>query len=490
LKISRLAVFGPSSSCSSPLSDTDLGSEDPLTLPVIVNNSLSASLLMDSGASSQFIDVDYAERMNLEMTLKPESQDLILADGKPSPIGKITHTCTLKLTIDQHEEDLTFQVTKLAGWDLIVGKPWLRRHNPLIDWEKNTCAFHSGYCQSHCLPVRPKPSPPEPKLDRITLISRAALRIAIARPGAECFVIAIIAPESDSSKLAELSAQLVPPEYHDFLSIFSEEEAKALPPRRYVDHAIPLIEGGKPPFGRMYSMSDNDLKELKLWIEENLAKSFIRASSSSAASPIIIVRRPGSAPRICVDYRALNDITIKDRHPLPRIEETLNQIRGARYFTKIDLRRYFHQIRIQEGDEWKTAFRSRYGLYEFLVMPFGLTNAPATAQRFMNDTLREYLDLFCVVYIDDILIYSNNKKEHREQVRKVLAKLKEAGLYVKPEKCEFSVEKTTFLGFVISADGIEMDPAKVDAILNWEAPKCAMLPGVCKFLPEVYSQIF
>ena len=142
-------------------------------------------------------------------------------------------------------------------------------------------------------------------------------------------MIVIIAPENDSSGtapdcrpgwesgLAELSTRLVPPEYHDYLLIFSEEEAKALPPHRYIDHTIPQIEGGKPPFGRMYSMSDNDLKELKAWIEENLAKSFIRALSLSAASPIIIVRRLGSAPRVCVDYRALNDITIKDRHPLP-----------------------------------------------------------------------------------------------------------------------------------------------------------------------------
>ena len=221
-------------------------------------------------------------------------------------------------------------------------------------------------------------------------------------------------------------------------------------------------------------MSDNDFKELKAWIEENLAKSFIRALSLSAASPIIIVRRLGSAPKVCIDYHALNDITIKDRHPSLRIEETFNQIRGAKYFTKIDLRRYFHQIRIQEGDEWKTIFQSRYGLFEFLVMPFGLMNAPATAQRFMNDTLREYLDLFCVVYIDNILIYSNNKREHREQVQKVLAKLKEAELYAKPEKCEFSVEKITFLGFVISAVGIKMDLAKVEAIHNWGAPKYVM----------------
>ena len=185
---------------------------------------------------------------------------------------------------------------------------------------------------------------------------------------------------------------------------------------------------------------------------------------------MIIVQKLGSVSRICVNYRALNDITVKDRHPLPRVEETLNQVRSAKYYTKIDLRRYFNQIRIQEGDEWKTAFCSCYGLFEFLVMPFGLTNAPATAQRFMNDTLREFLDQFCVVYIDDILIYSKTKAEHRKQVRKVLQKLKEAGLYTKPEKCEFNVEKTTFLGFIISTNGIEMDPAKVEAVLNWETP--------------------
>ena len=202
-----------------------------------------------------------------------------------------------------------------------------------------------------------------------------------------------------------------------------------------------------------------------------MSKSFIRASTSSAASPLIIVRKPGSTPRVCVDCRALNDITVKDRHLLPRIEESLNQILGAKYFTKIDLCCYFNQIRIQEGDEWKTAFCSCYGLFEFLVIPFGLTNAPATVQRFMNDTLRVFLDQFCVVYLDDILIYSKTKREHREHVHKILAKLKEAGLYTNTEKCEFNVEKTTFLGFIISADGIEMDPAKIRGILDWEILK-------------------
>ena len=248
----------------------------------------------------------------------------------------------------------------------------------------NSATFTSGFCHAHCLPTRTK-TPPEitpetPRKLGIALISRAALRVAVCRPDIECFIVAkmtLAVGKTDPG--IELAAKLVPPEYHDYLLVFSETEACTLPPRRYVDHAIPLVDDGKPPFGRMYLMSDADLKELNQWIEDNLSKLFIRASKSSAALPLIMVRKPGSAPRICVDYRALNDITVKDRHPLPRIEETLNQVRGAKYYTKIDLRRYFNQIRIQEGEEWKTAFRSRYGLFEFLVMPFGLTNAPATA---------------------------------------------------------------------------------------------------------------
>jgi len=278
-------------------------------------------------------------------------------------------------------------------------------------------------------------------------------------------------PVTSVWKCDDLAKNLVPQEYHDYLVLFSEKEARIWSPSRYVDHAIPLIEGSKPPFGPMYSMSDSELKEVRKWIDENISKSIIHASSSSTALPILFVKKKDRSLHLYVDYRAFNDITVKDRTPLPRIEETLNQIRGCKYFTQLDLRACFNQIRIKKGDEWKTAFRTSYGLFEFLVMPFGLTNAPTTAQRFMNDTLRESLDIFCICYIDDILIYSRTLKEHRQQVRKVLQKLKEAGLFIKPEKCEFSAQKTTFLGFIISEEGLEMDPEKVNAVLNWETPK-------------------
>ena len=155
----------------------------------------------------------------------------------------------------------------------------------------------------------------------------------------------------DEETTQDITKQLVPPEYHNYLVLFSEKEARILAPSRYVNYAIPLIDGAKPPFGRMYSMSDAELKEVRKWIDENLSKSFIRASSSSTASPILFVKKKDGSLRLCIDYRALNDITVKDRHPLPHIEEILNQIRECRYFTRLDLPACFNQIRIKEGDE-------------------------------------------------------------------------------------------------------------------------------------------
>ena len=181
-------------------------------------------------------------------------------------------------------------------------------------------------------------------------------------------------------------------------------------------------------------MSQNELKAQKEWIDDNLAKGFIRPSSSPAASPMLFVKKKEGSLRPCLDYRGLNKGTIKDRYPLPLIDETLTRIAKAKIVTKIDIRDAYNLIRIKEGDEWKTALRTRYGLFEFLVMPFGLTNAPATFQRYVNETLRPYLDQFCTAYLDDVLVYSENTEDHTTHVRLVLELLQRAGLQVKPQK--------------------------------------------------------
>ena len=210
-------------------------------------------------------------------------------------------------------------------------------------------------------------------------------------------------------------------------------------------------------------MSEVELRELRKNLDENLAKGYIRPSKSEFASPVLFVKKRNGDLRLCVEYRALNSITKKNRYPLLRIDELLDQLRSARLFTKLDLRSAYNLVRIREGDEHKTAFRTRYGLFESLVMPFGLSNAPAVFQSFVNNVLREFLDIFVVVYLDDILVYSKSESEHILHVRMVLEKLRDYGLYVNDSKSEFHVTPTEFLGHVVSAEGISMDPHKCRA---------------------------
>ncbi|KAL4016316.1 hypothetical protein IC575_023964 [Cucumis melo] len=174
--------------------------------------------------------------------------------------------------------------------------------------------------------------------------------------------------------------------------------------------------------------------------------------------------------RLCIDYRELNKVTVKNRYPLPRIDDLFDQLQGATVFSKIDLRSGYHQLRIRDGDIPKTAFRSRYGHYEFVVMSFGLTNAPAVFMDLMNRVFKEFLDSFVIVFIDDILIYSKTEAEHEEHLHQVLETLRANKLYAKFSKCEFWLRKVTFLGHVVSSEGVSVDPAKIEAVTNWTRP--------------------
>ncbi len=226
-----------------------------------------------------------------------------------------------------------------------------------------------------------------------------------------------------------------------------------------------------PPFGPIYSLSRVELETLKTWLEDNLSKGFIRSSSSPAGTPILFVKKSDGSLRLCVDYRGLNEGTIRNRYPLPLLRETLLRLQKAKFYTKLDVRGAYNLIRVAEGEEWKTAFRTRYGLFETLVMPFGLTNAPATFQHFINDVLRPFLDIFATAYLDDILIYSESLREHKRHVRQVLQALSDAGLHLAPEKCEFHRQSVKYLGFIITTEGVAPDPAKVATVQEWGTDK-------------------
>jgi reverse transcriptase-like protein len=222
-------------------------------------------------------------------------------------------------------------------------------------------------------------------------------------------------------------------------------------------------------------------------LQDNLTKGFIRPSKSPAGAPILFAPKKDGTLRLCVDYRGLNKVTVKNRYPLPLISEIMDRVNGAKWLSKFDLKDAYHRIRIKPGDEWKTAFRTRYGHFEYLVVPFGLTNAPAAFQAYINHVLRGLVDDFCIVYLDDILIFSKTEEERTDHLRQICERLRQAELYAKLPKCQFYKKEMEFLGFIITPEGIKMDPQRVQTIQEWKdyPPKSyrdvQVLLGFCNF---------
>ena len=256
----------------------------------------------------------------------------------------------------------------------------------------------------------------------------------------------------------------------EFKDVFPENLPSGLPPSREVDHKIELLPGSIPPSRPTYRLSATEMVELKKQLDELLAAGFIQHSKSPYGAPILFVKKKDGTMRMCVDYRALNNVTIKNSYPLPRVDELFDRLQGAQYFSKIDLRSGYHQIRIDSNDVSKTAFRTRYGHFEFLVLPFGLTNAPATFMHLMHQSFRHLLDHCVLVFLDDILIYSKTKEEHERHVRAVLEILRKQKLYAKESKCEMFKTEVEFLGHRVGRNGIRMMQDKVEAVRDWPIP--------------------
>ena len=246
-----------------------------------------------------------------------------------------------------------------------------------------------------------------------------------------------------------------------------------MPPRRIWDHAIELIPGSKPTDCKLYPLNRQEQEQLDAFLKENLETGRIQSSKSPMASPFFFVKKKDGSLRPVQDYWKLNEMTVKNKYPLPLISELIDQLSGSRIFSKMDIRWGYNNIRIKEGDEWKAAFRTNRGLFEPLVMFFGLTNSPATFQTMMNDIFRkEIAEGWVVIYMDDIVVHSKDIHEHRKHVSRILHVLRENKLSLKPEKCWFDKEEIEFLGIIVSKDSVKMDPAKVQAIIEWPTPKC------------------
>ncbi|KAJ8456603.1 hypothetical protein ONZ51_g12022 [Trametes cubensis] len=311
---------------------------------------------------------------------------------------------------------------------------------------------------------------------RISLVNTAAFAQACKLPGLASYTLNLTVSDlatAQSLSLLDSPPDLtgVPEEYHEFADVFSKTKADILPEHRPYDLKIDLEEGATPPLRPIYSLSKLELDTLREYIDKNLRSGFICPSNSPCGAPVLFVKKKDGSLCLCVDYQGLNKITRKDRYPLPLVSDLLDAPWKAQIYMKIDLRHAYNLVRIAPRDEWKTVFRTRYGSFEWLVMPFGLSNAPAAFQRFVNDIFTDMLDVCVIVYLDDILIYSDNPEQHRKHVKEVLRRLRKHRLYARADKCEFHTDSVEYLGYILSPSGLTMVESKVKAILDWPEPR-------------------
>ncbi|GJY99468.1 putative reverse transcriptase domain-containing protein [Tanacetum coccineum] len=352
---------------------------------------------------------------------------------------------------------------ELGSFDVIIGMDWLRRCHAVIVCDEKLVQVPYGnetltFCGNESSNGRES---------RLTVISCSKAQEYMAK-GCQVFLAQISAKkEEDKSERKQIEDV---PIVRDFPEVFPED-LPGLPPARPVEFQIDLVPGAAPVARAPYRLAPSEMKELSEQLQELSDKGFIRPSSSPWGAPVLFVKKKDGSFRMCIDYRELNKLTIKNRYPLPRIDDLFDQLQGSSIYSKIDLRSGYHQLRVREQDIPKTAFRTRYGHYEFQVMPFGLTNAPAVFMDLMNRVCKPYLDKFVIVFIDDILIYSKDEREHEEHLKAILELLKKEKLYAKFSKCEFWIPKVQFLGHVIDSRGIHVDPAKIESIKDWASPK-------------------
>jgi hypothetical protein len=449
--------------------------------------------LFDSGATSNFLSPRLVKKCRISTKKLPNRIRLTNMDETPNKLGYITDYVDLKMKIRNHEQTERFLIADLGTDNAVIGISWMREHKPKVDWENDTMQF--PHCGTECLrgtkhtenpQKRTEIDIPQTEIDEeeeefhewnLEPIDHQELMEKIK---ASKTISSIIAEEHQIKEGERTFEELVPEEFRDFRDIFSKKESERMPTRKPYDHAINLVEGTEPVRSKLYPISPKERQALDDFIDDNERKGYIRKSKSPYSAPFFFVKKKDGGLRPVQDYRRLNKSTIKDRFPLPLSQQLLDHLSEANIFTALDLRWGYNNVRIKEGDEEKLAFITERGLYEPTVMFFGMTNAPATFQRMMNEIFHDLINVYIIIYLDDVFIYSKNRQEHTKHVREVLKRLRENDLFCKPEKCKFFQEKIEYLGHLISKGRIEMDNVKIQAILDWPAPR--KIKDIQKFL--------
>ena len=417
--------------------------------------------LLDSGSEVKGMSPAYTERLGLK-TRKTYIKAQKIDGSALETFGMVIADFQVE---DKSGRPRFFQETFLVAdtkFEVILGMPFLKISNANVAFDEETLTWKS-YTTNKALPTT----------ERVQLVNPKEFVIAALNVNSKTFVVHLaIREHEDMAMNPDRKAQIearsrsqvgallfneapteVPAEYSNYNNVFSAENAAELPENTGMnEHAIELEEGKQRPFGPIYSLGLVELETLKIYIKTNLANGFIYLSKSPAGAPIRFDRKPDGSLCLCVNYWGLNNITIKNRYPLSLIGESLNRLGQARRFTQLNLTNAYHRMRIREGDKWKTAFRTRYGNFEYQVMPFGLSNAPATFQGYVNKILAEKLDIFVIVYLDDILIYTEDPGQpHVEAVCWVLDDLRKYSLFVNLKNYRFHQDEVCFLGYVVSS---------------------------------------
>ncbi|GJT82268.1 putative reverse transcriptase domain-containing protein [Tanacetum coccineum] len=414
-------------------------------------NNRYAFVLFDSGSDRSFVDTRFNSMLNIDPVKIRTCYEVELADGRVVSTNTILKGCTLNLV--NHIFKINLMPIELFTFDVIIGMDWLVKHDVVIVCGEKVVRIPYG--NKMLIVERDK------GVSLLKVLSYIKARKYVER-GCHLFLAHVIENESKEKRLEDV------PLIHDFLEVFPKE-LLGLPSPRKVEFRIDLVPRAAPVARAPYRLAPSKMREFSVQLQELLEKGFIHPSSSPWGAPVLFVKKKDGSFRMCIDYRELNKLTVKNHYPLPRIDDLFDQLHGSSVYSKIDLRSGYHQLHIKEEDIPVTSFRTRYGHFEFQVMPFGLTNAPVVFMDLINRVCKPYLDKFFIVFINDILVYSKDEEEHGRHLKIILELLKEERLYAKFSKCNFWLDSVQFLGHVIDCSGVHVDPAKIEAIKSWTA---------------------
>ncbi|XP_057550663.1 uncharacterized protein LOC130828721 [Amaranthus tricolor] len=420
-------------------------------------------LIIDSGSESNCVSKQLISELNLKTKPHPHPYKMKWLDNKAS--GVVCKQSLISLTLGTYTDEILCDVLDMDACHLLLGRPWQYDRKTTHNGYTNTYTLSHNGKKKELIALPPhRAVPPTAAKVPVHLISRRECEKEVK--GNEELYLLITKEVQEPTP--------IPPDMKNLLEqykdVFPTDLPPGLPPVRGIEHQIDLIPGASLPNRPAYRTNPKETQELQRQVEELMQKGYVRESLSPCAVPTLLVPKKDGTWRMCIDSRSMNNITIKYRFPIPRIDDMLDELGGSQWFSKVDLRSGNHQIRMKAGDEWKTAFKTKYGLYEWLVMPFGLTGAPSTFMRLMNEILRPFLGKFIVVYLDDILIYSRGKTEHLSHLKQLFEVLRKQRLYAKLEKCNFLLPEVSFLGYIIGKTRVRVDPAKVKAIQDWPTP--------------------